>query len=387
MGIIIGIDASRGRSGGSKAHLIGILSELNPLPKGIDKIHIWSYSSLLDSIPNSPWLIKHNPPQLEKSLLYQVLWQRFFLSKQAKTMKCDVLLNTDAGTVGTFKPYVVMSRDMLPFQPNEMGRYGISLLWLRLFLLRYIHVKSMKMADGVIFLNIYAANVIQEFTGKLKNIELIPHGINDTFRRNGSDGMWSKGESDVIKCLYVSNIDVYKHQNKVVKGVAALRDKGYRIELYLAGEQSKRPIQKIVNQAILNADPSGEYIFQLGKIQHNNVPGLLKTADIFIFASSCENMPNTLIEAMSSGLPIACSDRGPMPEILKDGGVYFDPEDPVSIAAAIKKIIDNKVLRLSISKKAKDLSNSFSWSKCANETLGFLIKTASNFIPNYTEIK
>ena len=35
-------------------------------------------------------------------------------------------------------------------------------------------------------------------------------------------------------------------------------------------------------------------------------------------------MPNTLVEAMASGLPIACSDRGPMPEVLGDGGVLFD---------------------------------------------------------------
>ena len=58
---------------------------------------------------------------------------------------------------------------------------------------------------------------------------------------------------------------------------------------------------------------------------------VLKRAHLFVFASSCENMPNTLVEAMASGLPIACSDRGPMPEILRDGGTYFDPENEVTI--------------------------------------------------------
>ena len=38
----------------------------------------------------------------------------------------------------------------------------------------------------------------------------------------------------------------------------------------------------------------------------------------FIFASTCENMPNILIEGMSSGLPILCSNYLPMPEFLKD---------------------------------------------------------------------
>ena len=50
------------------------------------------------------------------------------------------------------------------------------------------------------------------------------------------------------------------------------------------------------------------------------MPEYLSKSNIFIFASSCENMPITLIEGMASGLPIACSDRGPMPEVLQDGG-------------------------------------------------------------------
>ena len=50
-----------------------------------------------------------------------------------------------------------------------------------------------------------------------------------------------------------------------------------------------------------------------------------------IFASSCESSSCVLIENMASGLPIACSNRGPMPEVLKDGGVYFDPEKPIDI--------------------------------------------------------
>ena len=68
------------------------------------------------------------------------------------------------------------------------------------------------------------------------------------------------------------------------------------------------------------------------------MPEYLSKSNIFIFASSCENMPITLIEGMASGLPIACSDRGPMPEVLQDGGVYFNPEDCKSIVFAIEKL-------------------------------------------------
>jgi glycosyltransferase involved in cell wall biosynthesis len=111
-------------------------------------------------------------------------------------------------------------------------------------------------------------------------------------------------------------------------------------------------------------------------VPHDELPPLLAEADLFIFASSCENLPVTLLEAMASGLPIACSDRGPMPEVLQDGGVYFDPENADLIAAAVERLITNETLRVSVAKRAKTLSEKYSWSRCASETWNFLRKVA-----------
>ena len=119
-----------------------------------------------------------------------------------------------------------------------------------------------------------------------------------------------------------------------------------------------------------------------GFVNQDKLPTLLKKTDIFVFASSCENMPNTLIEAMSSGVPIACSNKGPMPEVLKKGGVYFDPENPKSIAIAIKKLIKNKKFRLKISKESVELSKKYSWKICSEKTLTFLYKVVKKFKSN-----
>ena len=50
--LIVGIDASRNRSGGAKAHLVGILSEVNPLNYGIKEVHLWAPDSLLNELEN-----------------------------------------------------------------------------------------------------------------------------------------------------------------------------------------------------------------------------------------------------------------------------------------------------------------------------------------------
>ncbi len=56
MGIVAGIDASRNRSGGAVAHLVGLLTGSDPMEYGIREVHVWAYKSLLDAVPDYPWL-------------------------------------------------------------------------------------------------------------------------------------------------------------------------------------------------------------------------------------------------------------------------------------------------------------------------------------------
>lgn len=369
---VIGIDASRNRSGGAKVHLKGILEESDPREHGIKTIHLWSYKSLLESIPDNPWLVKHNPPALEKGLPKQVFWQYFKLKGEAEKVGCHVMLNTDAGGLSQFRPSIVMSRDMLSYEKGEMRRFGWSMLRIRLILLKYVQAVSLKRATGALFLTKYASSVIQKFSGRIKITRVIPHGIGDNFRGFNKQSDWDFSKKDVIKCIYVSNADMYKHQWHVIEGVASLRKKGIAVELLLVGGGIVEKALNLLNAARERNDPNGEFIEQMDFVRHEEIPGLIANSDIFIFASSCENMPNTLIEGMAVGMPIVCSNRGPMPEVLEDGGLYFDPEKPGTLAEALQEIIENKNLRVSLSKRAKTLSENYSWAKTAEATWKYL---------------
>lgn len=371
MGIIVGINASRNRSGGAKVHLLGILNDSDPRQYGIREIHVWSYKALLEKLPTAPFLIKHNHPELERSLLHQVCWEYHSLPEEARKAGCDIMLNTDAGTVCDFHPSVVMSRDMLSYEWKEMMRYGLSAMLLRLIVLRFIQTASMKRADGVIFLTNYAARVIQATTGKLRRTCIIPHGVGLQFKQKPTGDGWLEMPGQEIRCLYVSNAEMYKHQWVVVRAIAKLRRLGYNVRLSLVGGGSGRA-QRLLEKEISIADPGGEFIESRGYVSNEMLPQILAKANLFIFASSCENMPNTLVEAMSSGLPIACSNRGPMPEILGDGGIYFDPENADSISSTVETLIQKRDLRRAIASRAQELAKQYSWQRCASETWGFL---------------
>lgn len=372
MGIIVGIDGSRNRSGGARAHLIGVLSSLDPREYGIDLIHVWSYKDLLNELPNTKWLIKHNPPDLERNLPFQVAWQTLHLSGELKKAKCDIVLNTDAGSLCRFSPSVVMSRDMLSYEPGIMEKYGFSFARLRLLLLKYIQANSLKNATGAVFLTNYASSVIQKFTGKLERTAIIPHGLSTNFQLNATQTFPKR---KTVRCIYVSNVDLYKHQDTVIKAIALLNSNGIDIEVQFAGAEGTGKAQKAFETCINEFPDFSHRFIRTGFVTHKQLPLLLEEADIFLFASSCENMPNTLLEGMASGLPIACSDRGPMPEVLLDGGLYFNPEDYKSIAEAVSQLISDAELREKLKHRSKDLAAQYSWARCAAGTWTFLVHT------------
>jgi glycosyltransferase involved in cell wall biosynthesis len=373
-GVVIGIDASRNRSGGAKAHLIGILTEGDPLKHGICEVHVWTFKSLLDAIPDQPWLIKHHPKELEQSLPKQLWWQATKLSEEAAAASCDILFATDASTLCRFKPMVVLSQDMLSYEPGVMKCFGYTKARLRLLAILLVQNRAMRCADGVIFLTKYAAKTIQKSCGSLSHVAYVPHGVGEEFRRGRSIQNWPDAHGRPVRCLYVSNAEMYKHQWVVVQAVAALRNRGHNISLTLVGGGAGRA-QQLLDEQIARLDPDGDFVEKMPFVPQQELPSLLVDADVFVFASSCENMPITLIEAMAAGLPIACSNRGPMPEVLADGGVYFDPEDADSIASAVQQIIGDPVLRQSIAQRAENLSSGYSWSRCADETWAFITET------------
>lgn len=373
-GIVVGVDASRNRSGGAKAHLVGLIARGDPREYGIRQVHLWTYKSLLDAVPDQSWLIKHSPPSLEKSLFRQILWQIFQLPAEARAVGCGIMLNTDAGSMSNVSPSVTISRDMLSYEPGEIERYGWSKARLRLVLLRYIQNRSLRRSDGAVFLTNHAAKVIQQSCGTLSRVGLIPHGVGQNFQELTHKLPWPDNRERSIRLLYISNAAWYKHQWMVIRAVERLRNEGFNVILTLVGGGSGPAQQKLRRQMALS-DPRGEFVTQKEFVPQADLPGYLAEADIFVFASSCENMPNTLVEAMAAGLPIACSRRGPMPEVLEGGGEYFDPEEPESIATALRKLIEDSDLRKRLAPLAKTLATRYSWERCARETWSFIAET------------
>jgi glycosyltransferase involved in cell wall biosynthesis len=65
-----------------------------------------------------------------------------------------------------------------------------------------------------------------------------------------------------------------------------------------------------------------------------------------------------------------------------DAGVYFDPEDALSIARAIEQLVVDPDLRQRVAGRARTLAAAYSWDRCAIETWKFLALTGQKKLPN-----
>lgn len=374
----VGIDASNIRVGGGITHLSQLLQVGQPGKSGIDRVTVWANQSTLDSLPETPWLKKRNSPWMEKGILRRIVAQQLLLPKEIVKERCDVLFSP-GGTLPlkSFLPAIAMSQNMLPFEPDAAAYFGhLSLMRLKLRILRNTQGRSFSRAEGVIFLTNYACQAVSNLLGGIPgSVALIPHGIEPRFRQPPRVQRLLSDCSNErpFKILYVSILMPYKHQVEVAYAARQLRNEGLPVEMRFVGASWGGYGNKF--RALLNKlDPRGEFLLWEGAKPFEVLHKYYLEADTFLFASSCENLPNILIEAMAAGLPIASSEKGPMKEVLGDAGVYFDPEVSSSIADAARKLALDAPLRFEIASAAWEKSRAYSWERCANDTFDFLAK-------------
>lgn len=372
--MIVGVDASSVRTGGGLTHLSRLLAVAQPEQHGIREIRVFANRETLSKLSERPGVSLVHEPWLDRSLPWRILWQLLHLPRRAR--ECDMIFAPGGSTPYRVQPLVTMCRNMLPFEWSELRRYGISLVALRLLLLRFGQSTSFRRADAVIFLTRYAFEHVSQIAAP-RRAAIIPHGVEERFRRlpRPQRPLAACDEGAPLRLLYVSIIDTYKHQWHVAEAVRRLREAGLPLVLDFVGPAYPPALPRF-EQTIASIDPEGIYLRYRGPVPHAELHELQGQADCFVFASSCENMPNILLEAMAAGLPIACSRRGPMPEILKSAGVYFDPTRPDEIAQALESLARDHELRARCAAEAHEIARAYSWERCAHETLGFLAEVA-----------
>jgi len=353
--------------------LLRILENFRYSKGGDTNIIIWGSRALCERVPRRSGITLTAVPELDTHPFRRLFWQMRQLPEIASSA-CDVLFAPGGLTGNHHIPNVAMCRNMLPFELSEIRRYGASYMLARLLFLRVVQTRTFRRADGVIFLSDYARERVAAQIGDIPGkTALIAHGVEPRFRcePRRQQPLEKYSPESPFRLLYVSTVDVYKHQWNVATAVADLHRKGMPVTLDIVGP-AYPPALRRLNVLLKKLDPNRAFIQYCGAVAHSELHHRFHSADGFVFASTCENMPNILLEAMASGLPIACSERRPMIDILGEGSVFFDPVRPDSISRAIAIMVRDREKRTRIAHAAYERAADNTWGRCAAETFCFL---------------
>ncbi len=252
--INIVIDASRNRSGGAIVYLKNFIKHLNIKNTKINKILIFSHKKILKQIPQRSFLIKCSHYLLESNIFFQIIWQLIFLPIFLKKNKIDILYSTDTSTFCKYSPSIVFNQDILSFDKEALNLIPFSFEKIRLYIIKYIQIRSMNNANEVIFLSNSSREIISKFLKIKTNHNIIHHGIEENLKnlskRKNKDFSWNYYSKKKIKIVYVSPLFAYKNHSTVAKAYSRLKKKYKNLDIKFIGkyEHNLNLLNDIINK-------------------------------------------------------------------------------------------------------------------------------------------
>ena len=150
-------------------------------------------------------------------------------------------------------------------------------------------------------------------------------------------------ESLTIKKLI--HVSCFDEPAKNIKGIidAASELTEERIDFNLTIVGDGRDYKEVKAYADKKHIPEGRIRFT-GLLEGTALTEEMKHADAMVMFSNYENLPCTIVESMSLGVPVISTDVGGIREHLgKEFGILIEPRDKEALKSAIRKVLDGKI--------------------------------------------
>ncbi len=333
-------------------------------------------------LPDSDSFTPIQVPVVKRPPISNVLWHQWDLPRWCRRNRCDVLFLPAANrrapvtapcpTVGTFHDLSSV-HVAAKYDPLRLVYIKRVLPALARRLSHVISVSETTKRDLVHFAQVPPCQ-----------ITVIQHGVDASvlYPRDRNAARHAVGSVYGISGPYVLYVSRIEHPGKnhvrLISAFARAKARGIPHQLVLAGNDWSRAGE--VHKAAAASGCSNDIVFG-GYVPDQLLPDLYCGADAFIFPSLYEGFGMPLLEAMASGIPVACSNASSMPEVVGDAAVLFEPRDESEIAEAILRILHDEGLRKELVARGLARSRLFTWRKTAEQTLDVLLRAARGGVP------
>jgi len=236
----------------------------------------------------------------------------------------------------------------------------------------------LRQADKLIAVSESTKRDLLEFFPELpeSRIQVIYHGFDKTFFE---ERLEAKTLETVLQqyaleskgyFLYVGALQPRKNLTWLIQAFERMKTFCPEAKLVLAGEAAW------LSQAILDAGKKSTYqhdIIFTGRVSFETLRALYQGARAFTFPSLYEGFGIPVLEAFASRIPVLTGDNSSLPEVAGQAALLAQVDQVDDIAEKMRELWQDETLRLELIQKGSIQLEQFSWDKCAEETLAYIL--------------
>ncbi|NND18446.1 MAG: glycosyltransferase family 4 protein [Silicimonas sp.] len=164
--------------------------------------------------------------------------------------------------------------------------------------------------------------------------------------------------------VYVGGMNAHKNILGLLKALPDVVAEDSRVHLAIVGSISGKGFWDNVPELkdYIAACPGlEEHVTFTGYISDENLVELFAGTDALVFPSLWEGFGLPAVEAMSCGVPVLASDRGSLPEVIGNAGLFFDPQNQAEIRDTLLRFLRDEELAATLRSAAVTQASKFTW--------------------------
>ena len=199
-----------------------------------------------------------------------------------------------------------------------------------------------------------------------QDVPVIYDGLTEVFR-NPPDIKINLSEKYHIPPQYMlslSTLEPRKNLKLLIKTYTEMLDEGDALpDLVLAGRQGWK-LEEVTGTI---SEDTKTHIHFTGFVEDLDLPQLYREAQLFVFPSIYEGFGLPVIEAMSQGTIVICSDAASLPEVANGAGYLFKSNNLEDLKRTIRNAISDNSHRTERVRKGIETSNRYNWAQEAKK--------------------
>jgi len=168
--------------------------------------------------------------------------------------------------------------------------------------------------------------------------------------------------------IVTRNLEAIYGVPTAIRALKCIKESHPNVKMSIAGSGPQRnELESMIHELGLKQE-----VTLTGRLGPDDMARLYQSADIMLNPSTVDNMPNSILEALASGVPVVSTHVGGIPDMVRDRetALLIEPENPEAMAQAVLELIENQDQAARLRKNGLQHVKQFSWPEVKRQWLG-----------------